>query len=56
MCPDCEHPIGVHEDSGCVHLTEDVLHDYGKHCQCKLSKEAVIASLRSGSQSGSAAS
>jgi hypothetical protein len=56
ICPDCEHPIGAHEISGCAYLTEDVLHDYGKHCQCKLSREAVIALLRAGSQSDTAAS
>jgi len=55
-CPDCEHPIGAHEEGGCVFLTEDALNDYGKHCHCKLKRDDVIALLRAGSVSDSAAS
>ena len=51
VCPTCEHEIGVHESSGCTHITRDFLIDYAKRCECALTRDAVIERVRTHSES-----
>ncbi len=55
-CPDCDHAVELHGDTGCEQITQDVLADFGKHCRCRWTRENVVEFLRSAVNPGKAAS